>query len=91
MCNSSKTFFLVVMGYSCTCTCRSQQATQVKQLISELNSHLYSDLRLVKERKFTSLRNEFATVSDSTAHVHQPDKKIVVTIPEDLTLAEAKA
>lgn len=46
-------------------------------------------MRLVKEKKFTSLRNEFATVSDSTAHVHQPDKKIVVTIPEDLILAEA--
>ena len=63
----------------------------IVQLVSEMNSRLYSNMKLLKDSKFHSLRNEFSSVRHSTStHEHLPDKKIVVTIPADLALTEAE-
>ena len=63
----------------------------IVQLVSEMNSRLYSNMRLLKDSKFHSLRNEFSSVRHSTStHANLPDKKIVVTIPGDLEPTEAE-
>ena len=63
----------------------------IVQLVSEMSSRLYSNIKLLKDSKFHSLRNEFSSVRHSTStHEHLPDKKIVVTIPADLELTEAE-
>jgi len=62
-----------------------------RQLISEMNSHLYSEMKLLKDRKLHSLRNKFSSAQHSTiTNANVKDKKIVVTIPEDLELTEAE-
>ena len=63
----------------------------IVQLVSEMNSRLYSNMKLLKDSKFHSLRNASSSVRHSTSpHEHLPDKKIVVTIPADLELTEAE-
>ncbi|KAK2556809.1 hypothetical protein P5673_021016 [Acropora cervicornis] len=48
-------------------------------------------MKLLKDSKFHSLRNEFSSVRHSTpTHEHLPDKKTVFTIPADLELTEAE-
>ena len=48
-------------------------------------------MKLLKDRGLHSLCNEFSTVRNfTTTHVNVLDKKIVVTIPDDLELTEAE-
>lgn len=57
----------------------------IAQLISEMNSRLYSKMNLLKDGKFHFLRNEFSSIRNSTStHENVQDKKIVVIIPENL-------
>ena len=63
----------------------------IVQLVSEMSSRLYSNMKLLKDTKFHFLCNEFSSVRHSNStHEHLPDKKIVVTIPADLKLTEAE-
>lgn len=57
----------------------------IAQLISEMNSRLYSKMNLLEDGKFHFLRNEFSSIQNSTStHENVQDKKIVVIIPENL-------
>ena len=63
----------------------------IVQLVSEMNSRLYSKMKLLKDSKFHFLHNEFSSIQNSTpTHENVPDKKIVFTIPADLELSEAE-
>ena len=54
----------------------------IVQLVSEMNSRLYSKMKLLKDSKFHFLRNEFSSIRNSTpTQENLPDKNIVVTIP----------
>lgn len=48
-------------------------------------------MKLLKDRKLHSLGNEFSSAQNSTiTNANEQDKKIVVTIPDDLELKEAE-
>ena len=72
-----------------TCTAANYQRT--KQLITEMNSRLYSDIKFIKDRKFSSLCSEFASVRAFTTHDHIPGRQEdCCHNPEDLPLTQAK-
>ncbi|KAK3750140.1 hypothetical protein QZH41_004546 [Actinostola sp. cb2023] len=62
-----------------------------RTLISELNSILYYDLKTVKDKKFAALtKRENLTNHNLVSRDDNTDNKIIVTIPEDLTLTETE-
>ena len=67
----------------------------LRRKINELNSRIYDSLKSTKERKFAELcgihRNQLADINSSnTQDDHNYQRKLVVTIPDDLPLSEGE-
>ena len=55
-----------------------------------MNFCLYHAMKMLKDKKLAFLVNEKASVQNTTTQNLVPDKKIVVTIPDDLPLTAAE-
>ena len=67
----------------------------IRRQIHELNSRIYESLKSAKERKFAELcgkrRHQPVEINSSNTQCdHDYQSKLVVTIPDDLPLAEAE-